>query len=212
MGRADQIAGLSTAVADLVEQRARLEDRLAEFYRAAASLGSQLLPPAAAGALSDLKAAIGRFDADLTRLANAVHAVTENMATNRPPVLQVIFVRCGEAQFALRVDDVREVRPWGSSGQRQGWQERELGVVKLETALQLENYAAPKARKLLALNRPPGAALLVDDITRQDELLLRPMSPFVPGPYLGAVAGLHGETVLVVDTFALLSSAAVALR
>ena len=208
MGSAAQFAGLSAAVAELVEQRARLEDRLAEFYRAASSLGSQPLPPAAASALSELKSAIGRLDADLTRLANAVHAVTEKVTTDRPPVLQLIFVRCGDAQYALRVDDVKEIRQWGSGARGQGWQDRELGVVKLESVLQIENHVAPKSRKVVALNSPPGAALLVDDITRQDELLMRAMSPVVPGPYLGAVTGLHGEMVLVLDTFALLSSAA----
>jgi chemotaxis protein histidine kinase CheA len=60
----------------------------------------------------------------------------------------------------------------------------------------------------LVLNSPPGASLLVDEITRQDELLLRPMSPLIPGPYLGAVPGLDGELVLVLDLFRLLSSLA----
>lgn len=208
MGSAAKLAGLTAAVAELVEQRARLEDRLADFYRAASNLGQELLPPAAAGALSDLKAAIGRFDADLTRLANIVHAVTHNAGPELPPVLRVVFVRCGEAQFALRVEDVKEIRPWDASGRAPGWHDREVSVIKLESVLQLENFVAPSSRKLVVLNSPPGAALLVDEITRQDELLLRPMSPLVAGPYLGAVGGLDGELVLVLDCFALSSSAA----
>lgn len=203
MGSAAKVAGLADAVAELVEQRARLEDRLADFYRAAAKLGQQPLPPAAAGALSELKASIGRFDADLTRLANAVHTVADSMGPERPPVCQVLFARCGETLLAIPVDDVKEVRPWEASGPSQGWRHRELQVVKLESALQLENYVPPSSRKLVLLNRPSGAALLVDDITRQDELLLRPMSPLVGGPYLGAVTGLEGELVLVLDTAAL---------
>lgn len=207
MGSASKFAGLGDAVTELVEQRGHLEDRLAEFFRVASSLGQQPLPPAAASALSELKAAIGRFDADLTRLANAVHSVTEHAGPELPPVSQILFVRCGEAQFALRVDDVREVRPW-ETGRAQGWRDREMTVIKLESALELENFVPPRSRKLLVLNNPPGAALLVDEITRQDELLLRPMSPLVAGPYCGAVTGLGGELVLVLDTRPLVDAAA----
>jgi chemotaxis signal transduction protein len=208
MGSSDKFAGLPAAVAELVEQRARLEDRLADFYRAATNLGRQPLPPAASGALSDLKTAVGRFDADLTRLANIVHSVTNQVGTDRLPVLQVLFVRCGEAQFALPVNDVKEVRTWDASGRAQGWRDRELTVIKLEAALQIENYAPPASRKLVPLNSPPGAALLVDEITRQDELLLRPMSPLVEGPYRGAVSGIDGDLVLVLDCQELVASAA----
>ena len=210
MGSAAKLAGLGAAVTELVEQRARLEDRLAEFYRAVSSLSQQPLPPGASGALSELKSAIGRFDADLTRLANAVHAVTEHGGPGVPQLSQVLFVRCGEAQFALCVNDVKEIRPW-ESGAR-GWRDREMNVIKLESALQMENFVAPASRKLVVLNSPPGATLLVDEITRQDELLLREMSPLVAGPYCGAVAGLNGELVLVLDTFALLSLSPASLR
>ena len=206
MSSASKFAGLGDAVAELVEQRAALEDRLAEFFRIASSLGQQPLPATAASAVSELKAAIGRFDADLTRLANAVHSVTEH-ASAELPLSQVLFVRCGKAHFALRVDDVREVRPW-DTGRAQGWRDREMTVIKLESALELENFAPPRTRKLLVLNNPPGAALLVDEITRQDELLMRPMSPLVAGPYCGAVNGLGGELVLVLDTRPLADAAA----
>jgi chemotaxis signal transduction protein len=210
MASSAKIAGLASAVAELIEQRARLEDRLDDFYRVASTLGQQPLPPGASGALADLKTAISRFDGDLTRLANAVHVVTESAVPELKAVVQVLFVRCGEQQFALPVRDVKEVRPWDAK-RGQGWRDREVSVLKLESALQLESYVPPVSRKLVALNSPPGAALLVDEILRQDELMLRPMSPLVAGPYLGAVSGLHGELVLVVDTFALLSSSA-ALR
>jgi len=197
-----KLAELTDAVAELVEQRARLEDRLAEFYRVASDLGRHPLPPGAAGTLSDLKTAIGRFDTDLTRLANAVHAVTGSAGPAVAPVSQVLFVRCGDAQFALRVEDVKEIRSWPSTNGH-GWRDREMNVLKLEAALQIENHVAPASRKLVVLNVPPGAALLVDDIARQDELLLRPMSPLIAGPYIGAVSGLNGEVVLVLESAAL---------
>ena len=202
-----KLAELADAVAELVEQRARLEDRLAEFYHVACDLGRQPLPPGAAGTLSDLKTAIGRLDTDLTRLANAVHAVTGSAGPGVAPVAQVLFVRCGEQQFALRVADVKEIRSWPSTN-AQGWRDREMNVLKLETALQIENHVAPASRKLIVLNVPSGAALLVDDIARQDELLLRPMAPMVPGPYIGTVSGLNGELVPVIESAALFESAA----
>src|SRR5512133_2481016 len=208
MSSAAKLAGLGAAVTELVEQRARLEDRLAEFFRVASNLAQQPLPPGASSAVSELKAAIGRFDADLTRLANAVHAITGSAVPELPIVLQVLFVRCGKEQFAVRVEDVREIRPWDASGRTQGWRDRETTVVKLESVIQIEPFKVPASRKLLVLNSPPGASLLVDEITRQDELLLRPMSPLVPGPYVGAVTGLDGELVLVLDLFTLLSSLA----
>ena len=200
-------AELAEAVGELVEQRVRLEDRLAEFYRVASDLGRQPLSPGAAGTLSDLKTAIGRFDTDLTRLANAVHAVTGSAGPAVAPVCQVLFVRCGEQQFALRVADVKEIRSWPSAG-GQGWRDREMKVLKLESALQIENYTAPASRKLVVLNVPTGAAVLVDEISRQDELLLQPLAPLGPGPFCGAVSGLNGELVPVIESAALFESTA----
>ena len=201
-----KLAELTDAVGELVEQRAKLEDRLAEFYRVASDLGRQPLSPGVAGTLSDFKAAIGRFDTDLTRLANAVHAVTGSAGPGVAPVCQVLFVRCGEAQYALRVADVKEIQPWPSPA-GQGWRDRQMKVLKLEVALQIENYTAPASRKLVVLNVPPSAALLVDEISRQDELLLRPMTPLDPGPYCGAVSGLNGELVPVIESAALFEAA-----
>ncbi len=200
-----KLAQLTDAIAELVEQRSRLEDRLAEFYRVASDLARQPLSPGAAGTLSDLKTAIGRFDTDLTRLANAVHAVTGSAGPGVAPVSQVLFVSCGQAQFALRVSDVKEIRSWPLPSS-QDWRDRAMNVLNLETALQVENYVAPASRKLVVLNAPSGAALLVDDIVRQDELLLRPASP--TGPYCGAVSGLNGDLVLVIESAALFEATA----
>ena len=205
MSAPTQSAGLAGLVADLLEQRARLEDRLAEFYRIASDLNQRQLGIAATGPLADMRSALQRFDDDLTRLANAVHAVAAQvdplgMDAARPAIVQLMFVRSGNRQVAIRVDDVREIRGWSPAKR-----EREWKVFSLAQVLNLEGVDASRARKLVVLNNPPGAALLVDDVTRQDELLLKPLTPGFEGPFLGLARGLDEEMVPVLDPSRLLT-------
>ena len=207
----DDPAAPGTSLASLLEQRVRLEDRLAELHRVAADLGATPLSAGAVATLQRLKAAVARLDSELTGLANAVHAVVRETspapASGAPAaeIAQLMVVRAGESRFALRVDAVREVRSWHGRTPAKSWRERDLDVTPLAAALGLAGDAgsADADHKLIVLEAPAGRALLVDEITRQDELVVRPLGPLVAGPFAGAVTVAQDELLLVLDLAAL---------
>jgi hypothetical protein len=190
----------SQALGALMDRRLALEERLLEFDAVLKQLKAARLPSTAAPAVADMQRAVERLDSDLTHLAGVVHdlcAELEQHALVGASALQVeavIFVRAGDRIFAVRANDVEEICAW-HGGAPAGCQ-----VISLRDALALPKSDLAGNKRLLRLCGIESGALLVDDVVRQDEVVIRTLGPLLAGLklYSGAAVASRGELVPVV--------------
>jgi hypothetical protein len=170
---------LEQSLAGLMDQRLRLETRLTELDRVRAQFAAARLEPALMGAAAKLDEQIREMDRDLTRLADAIHALRVELESRAQIVpgafgtMAVLFVSAGGERFAVPVEQVREVR-----------EQNGAAPVRLGSLLGLASGETRTARVLVG----EDFAVAVDEVLRQDEVRVLPLSAALSGMkiYLGA--------------------------
>ena len=169
MSPAGRGARLAAALVALVENRGRLESRLAEvraLRRGASSLDAHDLS-------AELEAIARRLDCDLGEQAAATHDLHATLIESglvsaaAAPVRRLLVVRVGGRQFALPQEAVESISMADDS------------TPSLADVLHLEVAAAAGMERQIAL--AGGARLLVDEVLRQDELVVRSLGPLLAG-------------------------------
>jgi hypothetical protein len=209
--RTSPASSASQVLVELMEQRMGLEARLLEFAAALKQMKSARLPLSVGPAMAEMQRTIERFDADLTRLANVVHDLGAELErrTLLPEGTQlerVIFVRAGDRVVAVRVGEVAEIQAWHHNVRNH---QRE--ITSLSAALGLApSIPEGNGEAWLLVLAGSHSALLVDEIIRQDEVVVRSLGPLLAGMklYSGAAVAPRGELVLVVNTANAIESAA----
>ncbi|HZQ91759.1 MAG TPA: chemotaxis protein CheW [Terriglobales bacterium] len=179
---------LDRALAGLMDQRLRLEARLAELDRVRAQFSAARLEPALMAAASKLEEQIREMDRDLTRLADAIHGLRVELearaqiAPGAFGAMAVLFVSAGGQRFAVPIDQVKQVRdPDGSAASR------------LDALLGLRPVATRTARVLVG----EDLAVVVDEVLRQDEVRVLPLSTALGSMKIYMGAALTAGDVLV---------------